>query len=272
MSTPPQPPPQQPNPYGQQPPAQPYGQPQQPYGQQPYGYPGFPQQPGQPYPAPWGAPPPKKRRVGLIIGIVAGAVALGIVALIGLGALAWFGNEATFPDAKYKLTLKKTVLDGRFELADDLSDSQGAALEDQADGSWDAKDLKAAIGQYALNGDQDKGVLIVSGMYGRFKNTDAARDGMMKGAAKGDNAKVAVPPRDFHPSGTDVTITCEVLTQDNAGTSVTIPMCGWADDNTGAAVGAITPEIAVQDPQKVDLEMTAKMTAQIRAELRQPLH
>lgn len=91
-------PPQQP--YGQ--PQQSYGQPQQSYGQpqQPYGYPpqGGPGYPpphgGQGYPPPGGPGsypppgyqgPPKKRRTGLIIGllvlvlVIAGAVAAGVV-------------------------------------------------------------------------------------------------------------------------------------------------------------------------------------------------
>nr|WP_203643737.1 hypothetical protein [Streptomyces sp. SID14478] len=226
-----------------------------------------------PYPAPWGAPPPppKKRRVGLIIGIVAGVVVLGVVGLIGLGALAWFGNNATFPDAEYKLTLSPTVLDGKYRLTQDLSASKGSELEDEATGAWDAKDVKAVIGQYAAGGDPNKGVLVVSGMYGRFKNTAEARTNMMKGAGEAESASVAVPPKDFRPAGYDVTVTCEVLTQNNAGTSVTVPMCGWVDDNTGASVGEVTQESATQDPQAVDLEAAAETAAKVREDLRKPL-
>ncbi|MFI6879631.1 hypothetical protein ACIBL6_39940 [Streptomyces sp. NPDC050400] len=280
MSTPPPPQPQQPNPYGPQP-QQPYGQQpspygQQPYGQQPYGqqppaaYPGFPQQPGGQYPAPWGAPPPPKKKTGLIIGIVAGVV--GVV-VVGLGALAFIGFqvEGGFPDAEYKLTLPKTVSDGEYELASDLSDEKGRELEEEADGSWDAKDTTAVIGQYAQGGDQNKGVLVVSGMYGRFKNTDEARDNMMDGAGKADNAQVAVEPKDFHPSGTDTTITCEVVTQTTAGTKMTMPVCAWVDDNTGASVAEVTPTIATKDPQDVDLAAFAEKTAAVREEIRKPV-
>ncbi|MFD8570944.1 hypothetical protein [Streptomyces sp. NPDC057694] len=281
MSTPPPPQPPQPNPYGQQP--GPYGQPQQqpqaqpPYGQpqfgqpaaQPPAYPGFPQQqyPGAPQ---WGTPPPPKRRVGMIIGIVAGVV---VLVALGLGALAYIGlkSDSGFPEAEYKLTLPKKVLDDKYELLQDLSASKGQALEDEADGAWDARDTKAAIGQYALGGDQNKGVLVVSGMYGRFKNTDSARDNMMKGAAESDNASVAVAPKDFHPSGTDVTITCEVLTQSSGVTKITMPMCAWVDGNTGASIGEITAETATKDPQDVDLAAVAETTAKIREEIRQPV-
>jgi hypothetical protein len=98
---PPQPYPQQDQPYGQpgyppgygQPYPQPgYGQPGQPYGQPAYGQ----QQPyyGQPYGAPqypqagYGTPPAKKRRTGLIAGIVAAVVvvaALAVVLSLSLG-------------------------------------------------------------------------------------------------------------------------------------------------------------------------------------------
>ncbi|MER5948295.1 hypothetical protein ABT127_19795 [Streptomyces sp. NPDC001904] len=276
MSTPP-PPSQQPNPnpYGQQPgpygqPQPPYGQPQPPYGQQPPAYPGFPQQqyPGAPQ---WGAPPPPpKRRVGMIIGIVAGVIVVGA---LGLGALAYIGlkSDAGFPEAEYRLTLPKKVLDEKYELVQDLSASKGQALEDEADGAWDARDTKAAIGQYALGGDQNEGVLVISGMYGRFKNTDDARENMMKGAAESDNATVAVPPKDFHPAGTDVTITCEVLTQSSGVTKITMPMCAWVDGNTGASIGEVTAETATKNPQHVDLDAAAETAAKIREEIRQPV-
>ncbi|MBO1336174.1 hypothetical protein [Streptomyces sp. VRA16 Mangrove soil] len=287
MSTPPPPQPPQPNPYGQQPgpygqpqapygqPQAPYGQPQAPYGQPQYGqqsqtpaYPGFPQ---QQYPgAPWGAPPPPKRRVGMIVGIVAGVV--GIVVL-GLGALAYVGlkSDSGFPEAEYRLTLPQKMLDDKYELAEDMSQSKGKALEDEADGSWDARDTKAVIGQYTLGGDRTKGVLVVSGMYGRFKNTDEARDNMMKGGAESDNATVAVQPRDFHPSGTDVTITCQVLKQTSGAATVTMPMCAWVDGNTGASIGEVTAQTATADPQDIDLEAAAETAAKIRDEIRKPV-
>ncbi|WP_063046704.1 Rv0361 family membrane protein [Nocardia pseudovaccinii] len=89
-------------PGGQPPFGAPQGQPQQPYGYPQQGGPGYPQQGGYPppggpgygpqqgYPPPGsyqqpGYPPPKKRRTGLIIGllvlvlVIAGAVAAGVV-------------------------------------------------------------------------------------------------------------------------------------------------------------------------------------------------
>ncbi|MFD5585024.1 hypothetical protein ACFWII_14675 [Streptomyces sp. NPDC127063] len=279
--------PQSPGPYGQQQPygqgqQQPYGQGQQQHfgqGQQPYGQqpPGpYGQQPAAPYPPQpqgWGVPPmapPPKRRVGLVVGIVAGVVALIVVIVAGL-AMIGSAKGGGFPEAKNKLVLSKTLLGGRYLLAQDLSDSEGQQIEREADRSWDAKDTQAVVGQYTLGGNQTKGTLVVSGMYGRFKNTDQARNNMMKGAADGDRAKVAVPPKDFHPDGSELTITCEVLTQEQMGTTLTVPMCAWADENTGASVGEVTSETATKDPQQIDLEAAAKTALQVRTELIKPV-
>ncbi|NEC92003.1 hypothetical protein [Streptomyces sp. SID12501] len=264
-------------PYGQQPPPPPYQGPQQPgpYGQQqpppfPYGQ----QQPyGAPGPAAWGAPmapPPKKSRLGLILGIIGGVV---VLAVVGVAGLYWIGvkSDTGFPDAEYKLTLPQKVLDEKYELAGDLSGSEGKAIEDEADGAWDARDTKAVVGQYSLGGDQAKGTLVISGMYGRFKNTGLARDNMMKGAAGGSGAKVAVKPKDFKPAGSDVTVTCEVLVQTQGGTELTIPICGWVDGNTGASIAEITADTVTKKPAQVDLAAAAETAVKIRDEIRKPI-
>lgn len=247
-----------PGPYGQQPP------PPFPYGQQgPY---------GAPAPAPWGAPPPppKKSRLGLILGIVGGVVVLVVG---GVAALVWIGvkSDTGFPEAEYKLTLPQKVLDEKYELAGDLSGTEGQAIEEEADGAWDARDTKAVVGQYSLGGDQAAGTLVISGMYGRFKNTDLARDNMMEGAAGGEGAKVAVKPKDFKPAGSDVTVTCEVLVQTQLGTEVTIPVCGWVDGNTGASIAEITADTVTKKPAEVDLAAAAATAVKIRGEIRKPL-
>ncbi|ELP65386.1 hypothetical protein ACKI1I_22375 [Streptomyces turgidiscabies] len=284
MSTtpPPQPPenpygpPPTPGPYGQQPPPPPYQAPQPgPYGQQqppppsPYGQ----QQPyGAPAPAPWGAPvlPPRKSRLGLILGIVGGVV---VLAVAGVAGLYWIGakSDTGFPDAEYKLTLPQKVLDDKYELASDLSGAEGKTIEDEADGAWDARDTKAVVGQYSLGGDQAQGTLVISGMYGRFKNTGLARDNMMEGAAGGKGAKVAVKPKDFKPAGSDVTVTCEVLVQTQLGTEITIPVCGWVDGNTGASVAEITADTVTKKPAQVDLAAAAETAVKIREEIRKPI-
>ncbi|MEI5526406.1 hypothetical protein WB401_10965 [Streptomyces brasiliscabiei] len=277
------PPPQQPGPYGQQPYGQqpqgqpgPYGQPypQQPPQPQPYGQQPYPpqQQPhgGPPHPGGWQPAPPPKSRAGLILGIVGGVVALAVVGAVGLWVM---GTQSTsgFPEAEYRLVLPDTVLDGEYKLAQDLSDTTGKQVEKEADGAFDARDVTAAVAQYAPQEDGAQGALIVSGMYGRFKNTDAARDNMLKGAAGVDTITVAVPPEDYTPDGSDVTISCQVVTQDQAGSEVTYPMCAWADGNTGASVAELSTASVGQDPEKVDVEAFAKRTLQVRDEIRKPI-
>ncbi|MFE7839199.1 hypothetical protein ACFU53_25060 [Streptomyces sp. NPDC057474] len=273
------PPPQQPQPYGQQPPHQgPYGQPYppqsqpqsqqqpqpQPYGQQPYP----PQQYGQPYPAGWQPVPPPKSRVGLILGIVGGVVGLVVVGAVGLWVV---GTQSTsgFPEAEYKLALPETVLDGEYKLAQDLSDTTGQQVAEEAEGAWDARDVTAAVAQYTPLADGAEGALIVSGMYGRFKNTDAARDNMLKGAAEVDTITVVVPPEDYTPDDSDLTISCQVVTQEQAGSEVTYPMCAWADGNTGASVAELSVASVGQDASEVDVEAFAERTLQVRSEIRQ---
>ncbi|GGS99271.1 hypothetical protein [Streptomyces cinerochromogenes] len=280
MSTPP--PPQNPGPYGQQPPygqQAPYGQ-QQPYGQQapgPYGSPYPPQQPypqQQPYPAQpqypgWGAPPmappPKKRRVGLVLGIVGGVVAGGIALLLVIGTVA----ESGFPAAKNKLTLPHTLLDGKYTLAEDLSGTEGKKIEDEADGAWDAKDIHAAVGRYSPDGDNTQGMLLVSGMYGRFKNESEVRHNMLKGAAEADSVTVEESAQDVTPSGADTTVSCQVLTQKQSGTTITYPVCSWADGNTAAIVGEVS--LGRKDPGDVDLDAAARKTLTIRSEMLRPV-
>ncbi|WRY95760.1 hypothetical protein OG889_14055 [Streptomyces sp. NBC_00481] len=269
MSMPP--PPQQPQPYGQQPPHQgPYGQPYpagpqpQQYGQLPYP----PQQYGQPYPAGWQSAPPPKSRVGLVLGIVGGVVALLVVGTVGLWVVGTRGTSG-FPEAEYRLALPETVLDGEYKLAQDLSDTAGQQVEDEAEGAWDARDVTAAVAQYTPSADGAEGALIVSGMYGRFKNTDAARDNMLKGAAEAGTITVVVPPEDYTPDGSGLTISCQVVTQEQAGSEITYPMCAWADGNTGASVAELSTASVGQDPSEVDVEAFAERTLQVRSEIRQ---
>ncbi|MFF6785827.1 hypothetical protein [Streptomyces sp. NPDC012510] len=257
--------PPQPGPYGQPYPQQPpQGQPQGPYGRQPA--PPY----GQPGPAGWPPPPPppKNNGVKIALGVVGGVVGLIVVGVVGLGVIG-FKNEQSFPEAEYRLTLPETLLDGEYRLDQDLSDSEGQELEKEAEGAWDARDIKAVIGQYG-SGD-DISVLAVSGMYGRFKNAEDARERMLEGAAESDGATVAVQPEDFTPSGSDTTLTCQVGVMEEAGTEATVPMCSWADGNTGAIVLEITADSLTQKPSDVDLEAFAERVHQVRSEVRRPI-
>ncbi|MFB6690190.1 hypothetical protein ACFCX3_06660 [Streptomyces virginiae] len=56
-----------------------------------------------------------------------------------------------------------------------------------------------------------------------------------------------------------------------AGLGCGRPICAWADENTGASVGFVTPETTQQKPASVDLAAFAEATLNVRAEARQPI-
>ncbi|WP_329197337.1 MULTISPECIES: hypothetical protein [unclassified Streptomyces] len=286
MSMPP-PPPHSPGPYG--PPQYPNPPGGRPYAQQ-QGYPG-PPHPPQPYPgqAPWGplpvgpapmgappmGPPPRKSRAGIVIAVV--AIALGGLFVAGfvVNRIARAGavvSGAGFPAAEYRLTVPKTVLSGTYRLSQDASGTKGKEI---IDGGYDPKvrDPKPVVAQYATaDSATEPGVLVISGMYGQFKDHADSRRKMIAGAQEGDGAGQAVPPRDITPTGSDITLTCQVLTSLQNGTKVPFPMCAWADANTAATVAVVTAATALQDPASIDLDRMAETTLKVRAESRQPLH
>ncbi|MFK0046451.1 hypothetical protein ACIQU4_20565 [Streptomyces sp. NPDC090741] len=255
----------------------PYGPPQQPgpYGGQQYPYP----PPPQPYHGQggWGqppmGPPPGGRRTGKSAGVIAATVVGLVVAGFVLNRM----NEVNqhtggvgFPAAKYRLTVPKTLLGGAYTLSEDLSQTQGK----EAIKGYDPqiRNPKPATGRYTSGSPTEAdGVLVLSGMYGQFKDPADARRKMMDGASKADGAKTAVHPRDITPTGTGITVTCQVLTSAQEGETTTLPMCSWADENTSAAVALVTPETARQDPASVDLDGLARTTLKVRAEARQPI-
>ncbi|MFI8392731.1 hypothetical protein [Streptomyces sp. NPDC085540] len=281
MSTPPpqQPPgpygpPQPPNPYGGQPyAAQPPAH-HQPYQGQPYQGQSYPGQPGPPHSQPgqgaWGqhpmGAPPRKNRIGMVIGIIAGAVLL----LGALGAIGVRLSGSGFPEARYRLTVPKTLVDGKYELVQDHSATAG---KEALDGAYDSKirDPKPAAGQYASESPKESGALVVSGMYGQFKDTVGARKKMLRGAADSKGASLAVPARDITPTGSDITLSCQVLTVRQSGVESALPMCAWVDENTGATVAILSEESVQQKPGSVDLTKTAETTLKVRAEMRQPI-
>lgn len=274
---PPQPQPPQ-NPYGQQPPGQPqqpYGypqQPQQPYGQQQggWGQPGIPGQPGAPGMQPgmggWPPqPPPRKKRTGLIIGIVAGSLVVAGGIAFGVAQLADKGADLAFPKAEHKLVVAEKVLDEEFTLAQDMSETEGKEIEDTPDAS--IRDGKAVVAQYTAG----TNALVLSGMHGRLATPDFMRGKIMEGAATADGAKLVVPPKEFTPEGYDITVECQVVQSKESGMDVNIPMCAWGDPNTAAMIAVVRAEDVVKDGKSIDLEKVAEETAKVRSEIRKPI-
>jgi hypothetical protein len=271
---PPSPP--QPGPYCPQPPG-PYGAPtpgpygaQQPWQQQPYPQPGLPQQPFFPQQQGWGMPPvgqpPRRNRAGLVIGIIA-------VVLVALGGLGFVANRVAgvgggFPEAKYRLTVPPTLLNGQYTLAQDMSERGTESLKGTSQA--DVRDPRSAVGQYAgAKGDGTS--MVVGGFYGRVKAPERLRDGMLQGAAEADGATLALPPRDATPAGSDVKIFCEVLTKSQGTLSIAFPMCAWGDNNTVASLGVVSPASAAQKLADVDVTAAAELAVKVRTEIRKPI-
>ncbi|MFD8410557.1 hypothetical protein ACSHWO_05160 [Streptomyces sp. HUAS TT3] len=270
MSMPP--PPQSPGPYGPPQSSNPYGgphyapqsfQPQYP----PQPHPGHPGHPG------WGQPPfgPPQRtsQPWKVIGIVV-AVIVGVGLIRASAEAASRTSGVGFPKAEYRLTVPKTLLGGTYELAQDLSQTKGEeGLKNTY--SSNIRNPRAAVGQYTSGSPSRPGVLALSGIYGQFKDPAESRRKMLHGAAGAQGATLAVPARDITPAGSGITLSCQVLTYQADGATSTLPMCAWADENTSASVGLVTPETAQQAPGAVDLDKVAEATVKVRAEVRQPL-
>ncbi|TGB05592.1 hypothetical protein [Streptomyces sp. MZ04] len=173
------------------------------------------------------------------------------------------------------MAVRPELVDGAYKLTQDLSDTAGRDIVEENRGRAQIRDPRAVVGQYEGQGKQAGSALVVSGMYGRFRDPAGAREDLMDGAAEGQGAEVAVPARDIELPGAEVTVRCQVLvtaqgTGAGGGTS-NVPMCAWGDDNTGAAVGVVTMENATQEPGDVDLEAVARTVLTVRKEMREPI-
>ncbi|WP_406160288.1 hypothetical protein [Streptomyces canus] len=204
-----------------------------------------------------------------MFGILGGFLAVSVVGYAMNGSKLGDGG---FPEAEYRLSLPRTLVDNHYELTRDVSETEGRKLKEEAAGSWDVKLAGVAYGHYSPGGDEAKGELVVMGLYGRFKDPDWTRNDMMKGGGEGASTEVVVAPKDFHPVGSGgITITCEVSTRTDSGVKVTLPLCGWVDANTSGAVFEVTNTATTDDPSDVDLDKLAATTLQIRSEMRKPI-
>ncbi|MFG2126026.1 hypothetical protein [Streptomyces sp. NPDC048710] len=218
---------------------------------------------------PWGVPqgPPEKSRVGLMVGII-GGVFLLIVALLATLVLVGKKIDSSYPRAESTLTAPGTLLDGHYKLAKDDSPRLGPPLEKSWRLSWEAKAVHGVVVAYHPSGG-DRGDLVVTGMYGRFRNTAAVRSRVLAGnGSQHTEVKVIVPPMDVTPSGSRTRVSCEEVTRSwTDGKTLSYPVCAWADGNTWARVAYMT----VYTARSLSLESAARITLQIRSEMVKPI-
>ncbi|MEV7870216.1 hypothetical protein AB0P17_29915 [Streptomyces sp. NPDC088124] len=271
MTMPP-PPHQSPGPYG--PPQQPNPYASHPYPPGQYQY----QQPPPPYvgQAPWGqfppGPPPRKNRPGLILGIVGASV-------VGLLVLSYLGNRGSassgrssdaFPAATYRLTVPKALLSDGYTLVEDGTAETNDQLEQEGYGDGpDSRYTKGILGSYTGTATDAQSGLVLAGTYGQFKNPSKERESLLSGMREADGMSEPSPPEIITPEGSDIDLHCTVMLSDDEGTTSTVPVCAWGDENTAAYVAFFGSEDATRDPESVDLDATAQKVHEIRDEVRQ---
>ncbi|QHC32943.1 hypothetical protein [Streptomyces sp. HF10] len=216
---------------------------------------------------PWGAPPlppPRTRPVGLIAAIVGGAFLL-IAAIVAAVALSGKVFDRNFPRAESTLTVPHTVLDGRYELRRNDSATAGRAVARSWRFGLDAEAVHGVVASYRLKG-ADYYDVVVTGMYGRFRNTASLRTRLLtaNGSAT-TTVKVVVPPRDLTSPASPAGVSCEYLTRSwSGGQTLTYPVCVWADGNTVARVAYMTASY-------IDLKDAAEQTLRVRSEMLRPI-
>ncbi|MFE9446785.1 hypothetical protein [Streptomyces sp. NPDC006739] len=213
-------------------------------------------------------PPPEKSGMGLLLGVIGGLVVVFVAGTVGLGVL-WRDAEKQLPEARTRLTLPHALDDGTYVLAQDLSAVDGEKIKAAANNTWSTEVTEGVVGRYSLRGDRTKGALVLAGMYGRFVNPGAIRDGALRGDGEARGTTTVVGPRDVTPAGSPVRISCEVLRRDGALVSITYPVCAWADANTSAVMAEMTFGSANAD---LDLKAAARTALRIRSETVRPIH
>ncbi|MCT9092514.1 hypothetical protein N4G70_27115 [Streptomyces sp. ASQP_92] len=178
------------------------------------------------------------------------------------------GAVGGFPEAKYRLTVPSTLMNGQYTLAQDLSGKVQEGIKSASEAN--VRDPQAAAGQYS--GSKGDGTsLILSGIYGRVKAPEQQRDRMLRGVGDAEGAIIVVPPMDATPAGSDVRISCQVVTKSQGAFSVTFPTCAWGDSNTVGSVSVVGPASSGQKAVDVDVDRAAELTVKVLNEVRRPV-
>ncbi|MBF9070373.1 hypothetical protein [Streptacidiphilus fuscans] len=238
------------------------GYPQQGYPQAGYQEPGF-QQPGYQQPgyqqpmdpnAAWAygapVPPPKKRSLLKIVLICAGA----FIVVIG-GAIGWFVYSQASQMGKYKLT-PPASFDGASLTT---NNSVGNSLT-----SANAKIAQAGQTPVTAIYGPDTGMpkYVSYGLYGGLPLPSVQLDAAFKGATSGGATITQQTNEDAGPQGGDMR--CGVMNVPNSGTSVSIPICAWADNSTMDILMQI-PDASGQTT--IDLPTLAEKTRELRQQM-----
>lgn len=257
-----------PPPYGQVPAPPPQAGPPGPYGVPPQQQPHPPQYPYGPPPGPpgYGPPPPQKGNAGKVIGIVALCI-FGLLVFSYLGNLnssrSGGGTASSLP--KYEVRMPKTLVDGKYKLAKDMSEKAAAQNpelgpdDQQYLGIYSGSSAKEQLLYSGLNSDSTGGKPI-------SESDDTALDSVKKDPSIQD----AVPRRELTPTGADEPVTCEVTTKAEGGKELTMATCAWGDQGSMGMVTDNSYDTLSTAPEDVDLDAFAEQVNTIRDEVRSP--
>jgi predicted Ser/Thr protein kinase len=203
------------------------------------------------------APPPKKGFARYTVGalgtlLVIGGVGLATYLLQGSGG----ADDASFPPAKYKLTMSSSTAEGMFMLKGTPVEARNPVPDTEQ-----SKSVIDVFGSYSGTlksmpfNDMD-----FSGRYGRFKNPEGTRDYWL---GAGSPSTASEDPAAVHKKvrvpGSKIEFNCQQVSTPDKGT---VTMCAWGDPNT---VGR------VEFRGSFGLEETAALTRKVREDLLETL-
>ncbi|MFF2038834.1 hypothetical protein ACFVVX_00260 [Kitasatospora sp. NPDC058170] len=220
-----------------------YGAPQPQYGvppQAPYGGPGYPM-----------APPPKKGKAGLVIGLVIGALVLGGG---GFGLYKLLGGDK---GGKYKVTAPPSLPDGYTQ----KSAKEQAADPSKSETSKLGTDLHVLVASYAKGADVLDSISVIA-VYGTLNDPDKIIEDSKKsdGAATWTTPMTDFPAQDSRNSSGK--LSCGVFSV-VAGKSQSA-VCVWADKSTTARVSFQKSSLTGASPAPLTPAEAAAKTRAIR--------
>lgn len=195
-------------------------------------------------------------------------VAVSVVGLLAAGfGVRWM---ASGPD-EYRLSMPDTLLSGSYQRSEDGPPSSEDDAPMGPSGTAAGKPIRVTA-RYEKGSAGTREVLMVTGAYGRFTTPhNRSRTALLSGASAPTEVQAPVPPKDITPPGSDITVSCQVLTRPgDEDVRVDMPMCAWSDRNTMALVVLVIPDGPQPAPESIDLDGLAAMTLQVRSEARQP--
>lgn len=173
--------------------------------------------------------------------------------------------DADDPSTTYRVVLPKTLENGAYTMAKDLSSPADDQVPDSGSG---ASGVKPKIGRYA-NASRER-ELVVNGLNGTFASPAYAKDSFLSGMESNDDAEVGVPRREITPPGSKRTLSCEVVIKEQNGQEMVMPMCIWADTSTLVAVVENDMDNWGAEPTSIDLDGFAARVVKMHGELLVP--